>query len=364
MSGLDFEGLDPDAVAVVCRDRIGTHEAGHAAAMILAGIPIERIEVGDYEGAAIVDWSRASLGDDVDPRDLMRAILAGPLSEGRSAPAWPLVADVSEDEDDLLTLARYAGLGAEDYRRLVNEAHALVTDPEFHRLSAKLATALEAMPHLDSKAISLLLDQRQKGATSMATTRTKQTTSTPATTERGEFTALAAGWGVDRQREQIRRGAFARTIEAWQRSGKRIPLAWNHETGAESIIGSIDPASMKETADGLLVSGRLDITDSEKAREAWRSVKSRAASLSFGYIVTQSHERSDGITELTELDLFEITITPTPANPETRVLSTKSVSTDAELRERAKAMGIDPDNYERSHKVERRDGLRVASFEI
>jgi HK97 family phage prohead protease len=54
-------------------------------------------------------------------------------------------------------------------------------------------------------------------------------------------------------------------------------------------------------------------------------VKSRAVSLSFGFLVLKSHTRSDGIRELTELDLFEITLTPTPANQDTRILETKSL---------------------------------------
>jgi HK97 family phage prohead protease len=54
-------------------------------------------------------------------------------------------------------------------------------------------------------------------------------------------------------------------------------------------------------------------------------VKARAVSLSFGYLVRQSHKRDDGIRELTELDLFEVTLTPVPANEDTRILETKSL---------------------------------------
>jgi hypothetical protein len=143
--------------------------------------------------------------------------------------------------------------------------------------------------------------------------------------EKGEFTALAATWTVDRQHEQIRKGAFASTAARWRQSGKRIPLSWGHQTTAEAIIGSVDPSSMTETGEGLLVSGKLDISDSEKAREAWRSVKSRAVSLSFGFLVLKSHKRDDGIRELTELDLYEVSLTPTPANQDTRILETKSM---------------------------------------
>ena len=51
--------------------------------------------------------------------------------------------------------------------------------------------------------------------------------------------------------------------------------------------------------------------------------------------------------DLLELDLFEITICPGPANPETRFLSMKAVAnrrvlTDAELRVKAKRLGLEP----------------------
>jgi HK97 family phage prohead protease len=361
---LDLEpGLDPAAVAAVCRRSITEHEAGHAAMAVVLGIPIERILVDDFEGTTLFDWSRASLGHDVDAEDLVRVVLAGAIAEGKAAPRWPLLPGMSRDEDALVALADYARLDRDGYRRLVNETHDLLLHPDFCTVERRLATALEHVPHLDAAAIEHLLTLHQKGA-DMATTRTKTTTAPVIAEELGEFEAIAAGYGIDRQNEQIRPGAFARTIEAWQRSGKRIPLQWHHDPAPESIIGSVDPASMRETADGLLVSGKLDITDSARAAEAWRSVKSRAVSLSFGFMVVQSHERKDGVTELTELDLFEITLTPAPANPETRVLSTKSVSTDAELRERAKAMGVDLDNYQRRHKVERRGDVRIASFEL
>ena len=103
------------------------------------------------------------------------------------------------------------------------------------------------------------------------------------TTDRGEFSALAATWSVDREQDQITRGAFAETISMWQMSGKQLPLHWNHSASPEDIVGTVDPASLKETDEGLHVEGKLDLEESERAREIWRSVKSGAISLSFGY---------------------------------------------------------------------------------
>lgn len=166
-------------------------------------------------------------------------------------------------------------------------------------------------------------------------------------TDRGEFTALAATYSIDRQREQIVPGAFEKTIARWQASGKRIPLHYNHEGDAASVIGTIDPTSISEQPEGLRVSGRLDLEGSETARETWRSIKAGAMSLSFGFLTTRARKRSDGVRELTELDLFEISVVPHPANPDTRFLSLKSadddhaeIPTDADLRRWAERLGV------------------------
>jgi HK97 family phage prohead protease len=104
-----------------------------------------------------------------------------------------------------------------------------------------------------------------------------------------------------------------------------VPLHWNHEGDAHNVIGSVDPHTMRETDQGLEVSGRLDLNDSDTAREAWRSMRNNAMSLSFGYVTTKSHKRSDGVQVLEELDLFEISIVPAPAQPDTRIVRMKSM---------------------------------------
>jgi hypothetical protein len=81
---------------------------------------------------------------------------------------------------------------------------------------------------------------------------------------------------------------------------------------------------MAETDEGLRVKGQLDLQDSEVAREAWRSMKAGRIALSFGYIVTADFKREDGVRELLGIDLFEISLTPSPANRETRITAMKS----------------------------------------
>ncbi len=144
------------------------------------------------------------------------------------------------------------------------------------------------------------------------------------TTDLGEFRAVAAAWTPDRERDRIRRGAFRASIQRWRSSGKKIPLHWDHQGDPENIIGTIDPASMEETDEGLIVAGELDLAGSDRAREAWRVVKSGAAGLSLGYQATGHLPRPGGGRDLFELDVFEISITPAPMHPDTRILDFKS----------------------------------------
>lgn len=157
-------------------------------------------------------------------------------------------------------------------------------------------------------------------------------TATERTTDQGDFTAIAAAFTPDRAGEVIRRGAFTTTIGKWLASGKPLPVHWDHRGEAENVIGEVYPATMSERDDGLYVEGKLDLDSSKVAREAWRSMKRNRAALSIGYLVLDKSRRPDGLLELREIDLFEVSITPSPANPDTRVLSTKHAE-DEEVAE-------------------------------
>jgi HK97 family phage prohead protease len=153
----------------------------------------------------------------------------------------------------------------------------------------------------------------------------KQAALTDATvTDQGRFEAIAATWSVDRQNEQIVKGAFEDSITAWQHQGRPVPIHWNHEGSAENVIGSVDPKTMVEADEGLVVEGQLDLKTSEVSREAWRSMRAGRIALSFGYLVTADFKRDDGVRELLGVDLFEISLTPSPANRDTRILAMKS----------------------------------------
>jgi HK97 family phage prohead protease len=185
----------------------------------------------------------------------------------------------------------------------------------------------------------------------------KAVEATTAVADKGRFEALAATWSVDRVGDQIVPGAFRATIAAWQSSGKRIPVHWDHQAEPHNIIGFVDPTSLRETTDGLLVAGKLDLEESEVAREAWRAMRNNAVALSFGYVAMDESRRPDGVNELRAIDLFEVSVCPAPANPDTRFLSLKSTAA-------AEASTSDPAIRTKWHRFVRVMGSEALAREI
>ena len=157
---------------------------------------------------------------------------------------------------------------------------------------------------------------------------TKAATVTDTTTDRGEFSAVVSTYDVDRQGDQVAPGAFRQTIADWKNTGRMIPLHWDHSSEPEDIVGYVEPASMEESKAGLTVQGKVDL-ETERGREAWRLLRANTVGFSFGYLATKTHDRDNGVRVLDEIDIFEVTITASPANNQTRILAMKSASGDA-----------------------------------
>lgn len=114
---------------------------------------------------------------------------------------------------------------------------------------------------------------------------------------------------VDNGGDIVRRGAFARSLA---RSGA-VPLLWQHRTGV--VIGSIE--KIVEDGRGLRVIGRVGA--GERGRWVASMVRGRAVDgLSFGYRVRRSARR-DGVRELMDLDLVEVSVVANPMQPLARV---------------------------------------------
>jgi len=114
---------------------------------------------------------------------------------------------------------------------------------------------------------------------------------------------------VDNGGDVVRSGAFARSLE---RRGP-IPLLWQHKAGA--VIGTIDQIS--EDKRGLRIIGRVG--GGERGQRVADMVRDREIDgLSFGYRVRRSARR-DGVRELMDLDLIEVSVVSMPMQPLARV---------------------------------------------
>lgn len=147
--------------------------------------------------------------------------------------------------------------------------------------------------------------------------------------EQGIFTAVISAASVDREKDVVEPAGMVAALQKWVPTGKQIPLAWNHSTKADQIIGSINPASAAQVGDEVVVAGKIDM-DTEVGAHAWRLVKAGVVGFSFGYLVPDggSTKRKGGGRHITALDVFEITATPTPMNNDTRVLDFKADTGD------------------------------------
>lgn len=146
---------------------------------------------------------------------------------------------------------------------------------------------------------------------------------------RGLFAALVSVFGnTDRNGDRVMKGAFTRTLKEWMARGKPIPVVWSHDhMEPQSYIGSIDPADVKETDQGLVVAGTLDVETNPKAAQVWQLLKDgRIDQWSFAYdpVGKRASKAPGARRDLLDLDLFEVGPTLIGANAETRTLAVKS----------------------------------------
>jgi len=144
---------------------------------------------------------------------------------------------------------------------------------------------------------------------------------THAVTDEGVFEAVISTASIDRELDIVEPAALVAALKKWNRP---IPLAWNHSTEAEDIIGSIEPMTAREQNREVVVQGTVDL-ESKRGAEAWRSFKSGTIGFSYGYLSLEATDRKGGGKHHTALDVFEVTATPTPMNNDTRVLSVKAL---------------------------------------
>jgi HK97 family phage prohead protease len=144
------------------------------------------------------------------------------------------------------------------------------------------------------------------------------------TTPPGSFVALVSTYTEDRVRERVVPGAFKNSLERWRESGKMIPVLADHDGEVGAVVGHIDPRLTRETERGLEATGTLD-TSTELGKRVYELVKAGSLAWSIGYTVPTGGKRRAGkVTELTEIDLIEVSATAVPANEGARTLSIKA----------------------------------------
>ena len=160
----------------------------------------------------------------------------------------------------------------------------------------------------------------------------------------GQFTAYASVFGnIDSYGDVVVKGAFAKDLQRWEKSGNPIPLLFGHNMSDPDFnLGHVLDA--KEDDTGLLVTAQLDL-DNTKAAQVYRMLKGRRINqMSFAYDVIEGGPASrakDGTEdgddpetesyyELRQLKLYEVSVVTIGANQDTEILAVKQMPTVAE----------------------------------
>ena len=131
----------------------------------------------------------------------------------------------------------------------------------------------------------------------------------------GRFIGTASAFGVvDRHGDIVVKGACAKTLDAWERRPARLPLLWQHM--GDDQIGHVTRA--EETDSGLEIEGQI-VPGTPSADRAIRLLEAGGMGLSIGFTLPPggARLRADGIREIVEIDLAEISAVSVPSNPET-----------------------------------------------
>lgn len=128
----------------------------------------------------------------------------------------------------------------------------------------------------------------------------------------------------------VQKGAFAHSLKAHKAAGTMPAMLWQHDPGEP--IGTW--VSMTEDDTGLKVMGRLAL-ETTRGKEAHALLKMGALTgLSIGFVTAENGSKFDRQTDtrqITEVDLWEVSLVTFPANGKARVTATKSLETRADL---------------------------------
>lgn len=142
--------------------------------------------------------------------------------------------------------------------------------------------------------------------------------------EEGVISGYASVFGnVDSYGDIVVKGAFSRSIEKIRRTGKVISVFYGHNMAdPRANIGRV--IELREDDRGLFFKAQLDLSDGTYGRLVYAQLKDgRLDSLSFGFSVIDGANTEAGY-ELRELELYEISVVPIPANQEALITEVKA----------------------------------------
>ena len=262
----------------------------------------------------------------------MIIILCGQIEgaeEWEDVPSWPLNPAASTDEQNLEALADWLGLDERGYSDLKFEALRL-TSTAATRCCTPRSAGCWATARI-GPACSPASNSSQEESRWSTCARGRDDRTTPPGRVRGRHLHQRdrPGEGHRRARSEVS------ALRAWIGTNKVVPLHWNHSSEPEDIVGHVKPASAKAVGAEVHAAGHVDL-DTDRGRQVWRLMKAGSIGFSFGYLVPEggAKARPGGGRRITQLDVFEITVTPGPMNPETRVLATKALDEHAAMKAR------------------------------
>lgn len=144
----------------------------------------------------------------------------------------------------------------------------------------------------------------------------------------GLIKGYAATFDKDRQNDRIVKGAFNKTIEFHRTRKRPIRMQWQHSI--YELIGGFDPFKAVEDDRGLYVEGDINL-ETQRGREAYALAKQGVLTdFSIGFMAPDV-EWKDGIREIKEIELYEVSLVSEPANLYANVTEVKSVSVYEDL---------------------------------
>lgn len=165
----------------------------------------------------------------------------------------------------------------------------------------------------------------------------------------GFVSGLASTFGnKDRDGDVIEKGAFTKSLNDMRANNKVIPVLLAHRFDKQ--VGGIPASNLTETEEGLNVNEMMLDLNLQRSQDTHSLMKNGfLTTFSIGFSIPDGgFERTKDGLKITEIELFEISIVPVPANP-------LAVMTDVKAVSPLKSFPIAPDDTPWSGSQARKD---------